>query len=404
MPRAESVSSRVSPQRVAVVGAGIVGLAHAWAAARRGHAVTLFERDDRARGASIRNFGMVWPIGQPVGPRLDLALSSRDRWLALAAEAGLWVQRCGSLHLAHAADEMAVLEEFHAREGARRPDCRLLSAAEVRGLTPAANPTNLRGGLWSGAELGVDPRQTLRLLPRWLAAAHGVALAFGTPVLTRTGRELGGPRGPLGRFDRIVLCPGADLAALCPELACDAPPDTRRLRRCKLQMLAVGAPATGFRIGPHLAGGLTLRHYEAFAACDTLPALRARIARETPELDRLGVHVMVSQLEDGRLILGDSHEYDDAIEPFDREEIDALILRELRRIIALPDWTITERWHGVYGSATAAVSAHDPATREPALEIDLEPGVHLCTGTGGAGMTLAFGLAERAWNTWSTPA
>lgn len=400
----DSVSPRVHPERVAVVGAGIVGLAHAWAAARRGHAVTLFERDDRASGASIRNFGMVWPIGQPVGPRLDLALASRDRWLALAAEAGLQVQRCGSLHLAHADDEMAVLEEFHAREGDRRPDCRLLSATEVQALTPAANPTNLRGGMWSGAELGIDPRQALRLLPRWLATAHGVAIACGTPVLTRDGRALGGPRGTLGRFDRVVLCPGADLAALCPEMVTGAAPDSRPVRRCKLQMLAVRPPTSGFRIGPHLAGGLTLRHYEAFATCDTLPALRTRIARETPELDRLGIHVMASQPEDGRIILGDSHEYDEAIEPFDREEIDALILRELRRIITLPDWTITQRWHGIYGSVTHASATHDPAAREPALELELEPGVHLCTGTGGAGMTLAFGLAERAWNTWSTPA
>ena len=60
---------------VAIVGAGILGLAHAAAAVKRGLRVTVFERSEFAVGASIRNFGQMLVTGQPPGIMLDLALS-----------------------------------------------------------------------------------------------------------------------------------------------------------------------------------------------------------------------------------------------------------------------------------------------------------------------------------------
>ena len=106
----------------------------------------------------------------------------------------------------------------------------------------------------------------------------------------------------------------------------------------------------GWQFGPMLAGGLTLRHYPSFGVCKSLEPLKQRIATETPELDRYGIHVMGCQNGHGEVVLGDSHEYDQSIEPFDKTMIDELILRELRQLIDLPDWTIGQRWHGIYAS------------------------------------------------------
>lgn len=377
---------------VAVVGAGIVGLAHAWSAAECGCRVTIFERSQRASGASIRNFGMLWPIGQPAGEFHELALESRERWLKLKEIAGIWVNPCGSVHLAHRSDEWAVLQEFADRAPNLGFECKLLSAAQVNACTSAANPANLLGGLYSPTELCVNPRLAVRQIPGWLAERFGVRLEFNTEIhsvvpLANGELQIESSCGAQGLFQQVVICGGTEFQTLFPQEFAKSP-----LQLCKLQMLKTVPQPAAWKLGPHLASGLTLRHYRNFEICSSLPALRARIAAETPELDQFGIHVMASQNDQGEIILGDSHEYDQAIEPFDKAQIDELMLREVRKVVELPDWTIAERWHGYYAKLPGG----------PVFEAQPLPGVHICTGTGGAGMTMSFGLAERAWRKWSS--
>ena len=348
--------------------------------------MTVLERDSGAAGASIRNFGMVWPIGQPAGELHSLALRSRQAWLELCQCAGIWVNPCGSIHLAHRADEWAVLEEFAQIAPTAGYECRLLKRDEVLRRTPAANPDGLLGGLHSPSELCINPRTAIGALPAWLASQFAVRFQFGTTITEVADGRVRSSKGSTWEFDRTIICSGADFETLFPEVF-----RARGLRRCKLQMQKTVRQPDGWRIGPHLASGLTLRHYSSFDVCRSLPLLKQRIATESPELDRFGIHVMASQNDVGEVILGDSHEYDTAIGPFDQVMIDDLILRELRRVIRLLDWNIAERWHGIYAK-------HDS---QPLFEVMPLPRVHVCTATGGAGMTLAFGLAERSWENWS---
>lgn len=133
-----------------------------------------------------------------------------------------------------------------------------------------------------------------------------------------------------------------------------------------------------------LAAGLTLSHYKSFDKCPTLPALKARFARELPEYGRYGIHVLVSQNGQGEIVIGDSHIYGDSVEPFDDPYIDTLILDYLHTFLRVPQLRIASRWHGVY--------AKHPA--QPYLILQPAPGVTAVTGVGGVGMTLSFGLAE----------
>ena len=361
----------------AVVGAGVLGLAHAYHLARRGLRVAVFERHPAARGASVRNFGMLWPVGQPAGERYDLARRSVEVWGEVLRAAGLWHDPCGSLHVARHADEEQVFCEFAAASD--RP-CEVLSAAEVVRRFPTVRADGLRAGLFSPTEVCVDPRQVIAELPGHLAREHGVAYHFGTTVLGYDAGRVATTAGSVAAR-RLVICTGEDFRDLAPQAFAAS-----GLVRCKLQMMR-STPYPD-RLGAMIAGGLTLRHYGGFAACPTLPAVAARFDAELPEYGRHGIHVMASQNAAGEVVIGDSHHSGDAVSPFDDPRVDGLILDYLRGFLSLPDLTIAARWHGVYAKhPTAAWVAVRPA-----------PGVLAVTGVGGAGMTLSFGLAERMVN------
>jgi len=363
----------------AVVGAGILGLAHAYHLAMRGRRVIVFERSPRATGASIRNFGMIWPIGQPAGELYNLARRSRELWLNVLQAASLWHEQTGSLHLAYHDDEAAVLREFIVAAVANGYDCRPLNPPQVSAKSPALNPEGLRGAMWSPLEICVDPREVIARLPAWLAKEYKVEFVHDCAVTAyeRPGVFAGG-RNWLA--NNLYVCAGDDLQTLFPEVFAAS-----GLERCKLQMMRTRPQDNGWRIGPMLAAGLTLGHYKSFQDCPSLPQLKARFAAELPEYLRHGIHVLVSQTGAGEITLGDSHEYGARIEPFDKSEIDELVLRYLDTFFAAPNLRIASRWHGVYVKHPAdAYFLARPST-----------GVSVVTGVGGAGMTLSFGLAEK---------
>jgi len=220
--------------KIAVIGGGILGLAHAYTAARRGHSVTLFERGHAATGASIRNFGMIWPIGQPPGEMHQMALRSREIWTEVLSSARLSYLPTGSLHVAYHDDEAEVLREFAAIAPPAGYNCEWLDASGVLERSDAVQPRGLKGGVWSAAELTVDPRLVIRRLPSYLREL-GVAVKFGSAV---TRIDL--PRVETGaesfEADLAVVCSGDDFETLFPGLF-----RASELTRCKLQMMRTAA-------------------------------------------------------------------------------------------------------------------------------------------------------------------
>jgi FAD dependent oxidoreductase TIGR03364 len=361
---------------VAVVGAGILGIAHAYAAARRGRRVVVFERDRQASRASIRNFGLIWPIGQPHGTMHQLALRSRGLWLEVLKDARLPYWPEGSLHLTYRDDEAEVAREFAAIAPGLGYECAWLKPEQVLERSSAVKPQNLVGALWSPIEIGVDPRRTLWALPAYLNERFGVEFKFGCSVRNVELPIVETP-GERWTVDQAIICSGEDFESLFPEMFAAA-----GLTRVKLQMLRTDPQPENWRLGPPLAAGLTLRFYSSFKVCTTLPALKRRITEEMPEYEKWDIHGLVSQTAGGELTLGDSHEYGLTVDVFNREEIDDLILNYIRGFLNAPTMQVAQRWYGVY--------AKHPD--QPYLSLKAAPGVRIVTSPGGAGMTLSFGI------------
>jgi glycine/D-amino acid oxidase-like deaminating enzyme len=336
-----------------VIGAGIVGLATARALAKQGFTVKVFERTDKAVGASIRNFGMIWPIGQTAGKMYDRAVRSRDIWKEIAPRADFWHEAAGSLHLAYHPDEWQVLQELHAVFSKEGRPVRLLDKDAVAALSGAVVTRGLLGGLHSTDEVIVDPREAIAALPGWLSEQYPIEFFWGN---------------------------GADFETLYPEHFSEQP-----VTKCKLQMMRLVSQPQEWRIGPALCGGLSLIHYNSFKAAPSLAALRERYSAELPDYLQWGIHVMVAQNGRGELTIGDSHEYGLTHDPFDKDFINRKIMDYLRGFACFKDWAVSETWNGVYAKLTDG---------EADLFFSPEPYVYVINGVGGAGMTLSFGLAE----------
>ncbi|XVV15056.1 TIGR03364 family FAD-dependent oxidoreductase [Actinoplanes sp. CA-131856] len=357
------------PVDLVVVGAGIVGLAHAVEAVSRGMSVTVVERDERAVGASVRNFGHACITAQ-AGEALEFAEHARGVWLRMGRAAGFSVAESGTVMLARAPEEMAALEELATARG--EGEVVLLDAGQVRKHVPVTDD-RLLGGALAPRDLRVDQRRAAGALAAWLQDQSGVRILWSTPVLgvqeglVRTGRGEIAAR-------RVVVCAGHHLDRLLPEVA-----DRAGLRRCVLQMLQVRVP--GLRLDPAVLTGSSMLRYPALAATAGAAALRRRWQTERPDLLGADVNHMFTQLPGGDLVVGDTHAYARTHEPWSSEELDELLLAETRALLG-PNLAVVRRWRGVYASADGEF-----------LRTPVAPGVTAVAVTSGIGMTTAFGLA-----------
>lgn len=359
-----------------IVGAGIVGTMHAWEARRRGWEVVHLDRDLEPRGATVRNFGLVWVSGRAPGEELELALRARELWGRIGAEVpGVGFRPDGSITVAQHPAEVAVMQQVADRDDAGARGFRLLEPDEVRRINPALRG-ELLAGLHCSTDAVVEPGRALPALRARLAAGDGYAFQGGRVVVDIASGRVRDHLGDDWTADLVVVCPGAETQGPMAELVRGAP-----LRRVRLQMMQT--EPLDERLTTSLADGDSLRYYPAFR----VPAL-ADLAPQVEVAARHHMQLLVSQRAGGELTIGDTHEYDEPFEFAQSEEPYRHLADRLESILgrALPP--VARRWAGVYSQAWDEAICH----RDEPL-----PGVIVVTGPGGRGMTLSPALAERTF-------
>jgi glycine oxidase len=309
--------------RIAVIGAGIIGLSAAYElAVRRGARVTIFDVRPPGRGASWAAAGMLAPAfeaaAEPgVHPRLfELCLASAALWPEfageLAARSGVDVgfDRTPSLAAALDGGEAGRLSRIAAVLSASGVAHTALAAADILRLEPAINPVVL-GGLELPSDFRVHNRQTVMALLAALRASSTVTFVAGAAPLKSAGGKLS-----LEGHDAVLVAAGWETAVIKVE------------ERGALFSLVNWETALG-DIDCH--GGQML----SVAAGESAPM---RVVRAG--------HVYLVP-RGGQVVIGATVEPDRAIDAPEAEVIEALRLEGVRLCPGLADAPVAESWAGV---------------------------------------------------------
>jgi L-2-hydroxyglutarate oxidase len=124
---------------VIVAGAGIIGLATAYELTRRGHAVTVLDKESRiAQHQTGNNSGVIHSglYYRPGGLKAKLGTAGASSIRRFAEENGVSVDICGKLVVATELSQVPALQELHRRGQANGVPCRMISSEKAKTYEP----------------------------------------------------------------------------------------------------------------------------------------------------------------------------------------------------------------------------------------------------------------------------
>ena len=137
------------------------------------------------------------------------------------------------------------------------------------------------------------------------------------------------------------------------------------LAAAPLAALAQAYPAKPIKLPGSIMSDQSLVRYLGYAELPESEPIKARLRAEQPRTLAEGIHLIVVQGSDGGLIVGDSHHYDWSPSPFQRAEVDDLILA-----VADGRGAVVTRVFGGSAAATAGLRAGDVITAANGERVD----------------------------------
>lgn len=368
-----------------VVGSGILGTFHAYHAAKLNKKVLLIEKDQYPTQATVRNFGQLVPSG--MGSRwFNYGIRGTEIYNSIQSEFDISIRNNGSVYIASDSDEQQLMHELKAIMDHRGYEAQLLTSKQCSKKWPAIKNDYCKEALYFSQELSAEPEKLIFRLHQYLQAKFpNFTLRTSTPIISCVieGEKVKATSHVNEEFtaDKLILCNGDEFKLLFNNLFRKS-----GIVISKLQMLrTVAMPEV--TLEGNILTGLTIRRYESFQECKSYSTIQT--PEHLEELKKWGIHILFKKAIDNSIIIGDSHEYADAMQAenlgFSQSEyVNQLILQEASRIVDFDVSRLASSWSGFYAQ-------HN---EKDIVEIDIENKIHIRTAIGGKGMTISAGYAE----------
>ncbi|MYZ45404.1 NAD(P)/FAD-dependent oxidoreductase [Schauerella aestuarii] len=207
------------PERVdvAIVGAGIIGMSTAWALARRGLRVAVFEKGTIAGEQSSRNWGWIRTVGRDHA-ELPLSLHANGLWREIQQAENVGYRQTGLAYLAASEAEMARHAVWLERAQALGVTARLIGAADLPEILSQPSPRAWAGALYSADDGVAEPTLATHAIARLAQAATcQIFERCAVRGLDQAGGKVAGVITEAGRVaaDAVVLAGGAWSRLFC---------------------------------------------------------------------------------------------------------------------------------------------------------------------------------------------